>query len=73
VPTREIAEAMGRAFGLPVASIEPDDVAGHFGWIGTFFAMEMSATSAATQELLGWTPTGPTLIEDIDGGAYSGS
>jgi hypothetical protein len=31
----------------------------------------MAATSAATRELLGWAPTGPTLIKDIDAGAYS--
>jgi nucleoside-diphosphate-sugar epimerase len=71
VPTREIAEAIGAAFDLPVASIAPDDVASHFGWIGGFFGMDMSASSAATRELLGWTPTGPTLVEDIEGGAYS--
>ena len=71
VPTRDIAAAIGRAFGLPVTSIAPDDVAGHFGWIGTFFAMDLAATSHATRELLGWTPTGPTLIEDLDAGAYS--
>jgi len=71
VPTREIAEAIGRAFDLPVSSVNPEDVADHFGWIGAFFAMDLQATSAATQELLGWTPTGPTLIEDIDTGAYS--
>jgi len=70
VPTRDIAEAIGRSLGLPVASIAPDDVAGHFGWIGTFFAMDLAATSAATRELLGWAPTGPALIEDIDNGAY---
>jgi nucleoside-diphosphate-sugar epimerase len=71
VSTREIAEAIGRAFDLPVASIAADDVAGHFGWIGAFFGMEMTATSAATRELLGWVPEGPTLIEDLDAGAYS--
>ena len=71
VPTREIAEAIGRAFDLPVTPIAADDVADHFGWIGTYFAMDLAATSAATQELLGWTPTGPTLIEDLDTGAYS--
>jgi nucleoside-diphosphate-sugar epimerase len=70
VPTREIAEAIGRAFGLPVTSIAPDDVAGHFGWIGGFFGMDLAATSTATRELLGWTPTGPGLVEDIDAGAY---
>ncbi len=71
VPTREIAEAIGRAFGLPVASIAPDDVPGHFGWIGTFFGMDLAASSAVTRELLGWTPVGPTLIEDIDAGGYA--
>jgi nucleoside-diphosphate-sugar epimerase len=71
VPAREIAEAIGRAFSLPVASIAPDDVQGHFGWIGMFFGMDLTATSTVTQELLGWAPAGPALIEDIDAGAYS--
>lgn len=71
VPTREIAEAIGRTFDLPVTSIAADDVPDHFGWIGAFFAMDLTATSAVTQELLGWTPAGPTLIEDLDTGAYS--
>jgi nucleoside-diphosphate-sugar epimerase len=71
VPTRDIAEAIGRALGLPVTSIAPDDVQDHFGWIGTFFSMDLAATSAMTRELLGWAPTGPTLIDDIDAGGYS--
>ncbi|MFI7273769.1 SDR family oxidoreductase [Streptomyces sp. NPDC049879] len=71
VTTRAIAEAIGRAFDLPVASIAPDDVEGHFGWIGAFFGQDLSASSAATRELLDWTPTGPTLVEDIDAGAYA--
>ncbi|MGW5722012.1 SDR family oxidoreductase [Amycolatopsis sp. NPDC003865] len=72
VPTKEIAEAIGRAFDLPVKPVDPDDVAAHYGWIGGFFAMDLAATSTATRELLGWTPEGPTLIEDLDAGAYSG-
>ena len=71
IPTRDIASAIGRAFGLPVTSIAPDDVQGHFGWIGTFFGMDLAATAAVTQELLGWTPTGPALLDDIAAGAYS--
>lgn len=69
IPTREIAEAIGRAFDLPVASVA--DAREHFGWIGGFFAMDLRASSTVTQELLGWTPTGPTLFEDLDAGAYS--
>jgi nucleoside-diphosphate-sugar epimerase len=71
VSTRAIAEAIGRAFDLPVTSIAPDDVQSHFGWIGTFFGMDLAATSTVTRELLGWTPAGPTLIEDLGAGAYS--
>jgi nucleoside-diphosphate-sugar epimerase len=71
IPTRDIAEAIGRAFSLPVTSVAPDDVQGHFGWIGTFFGMDLAATSTVTWELLGWAPAGPTLIEDLDAGAYS--
>ncbi len=71
IPSREIAEAIGRAFDLPVMSIDPQDVQDHFGWIGAFFGMEMSATSSVTRELLDWRPTGPTLIEDLDAGAYA--
>ncbi len=71
VATRQIAEAIGHALGIPAASIAADDVQAHFGWIGGFFGMDIPASSIRTQELLGWTPTGPTLLEDLDAGAYS--
>lgn len=73
VPTHDIAAAIGRMLNVPVASIPSDDVRDHFGWIGTFFAMDRTATSTATRKLLDWTPTGPTLIEDLDTGAYATS
>lgn len=71
VSTKQTAEAIGRAFDLPVASIAPDQVNDHFGWIGRFFAMDLTATSFQTQELLGWAPIGPELITDLDAGAYA--
>ena len=70
IPSRVIAEAIGRSLGLPVASIPEDRVQEHFGWIARFFATDMAASSIWTQELLGWTPTGPGLIDDIDAGGY---
>ncbi|MEU6850373.1 SDR family oxidoreductase [Actinacidiphila alni] len=70
VSTREIAIAIGRAYDLPVASVAPDDVMDHFGWIGMFFGRDLSATSDLTRESLDWTPTGPTLLADLDAGAY---
>lgn len=70
VSSRAIAEAIGRGLDLPVASVAPEDAVEHFGFLGTFFAMDLSASSTITQELLGWTPTGPTLLEDLESGAY---
>lgn len=70
IPTREIAEAIGHAFDLPAVDIARDDVGEHFGWIGGFFSADMAASSVATQQLLGWTPVGPTLVDDLRGGAY---
>jgi nucleoside-diphosphate-sugar epimerase len=72
VATREIAEAIGARAGVPVASIDPDDAAAHFGWIGGFFGADLPASSAITRERFGWTPTHPTLLEDIASGAYDG-
>ena len=71
IPTREIAAAIGDALGLPATSIDPTDATAHFGFIGGFFGAEMSASSTATREMLGWEPTGPTLLEDIAAGAYA--
>jgi nucleoside-diphosphate-sugar epimerase len=71
VPTRAIAEALGEALGLPSTSVAPADAGGHFGWIGGFFAQDMPASSEATRRLLGWSPSGPTLLEDIAAGACS--
>lgn len=71
VPTRAIAEAIGHALDVPVTSIAPENVQAHFGWIGGFFGMDVPASSTRTQESLGWTPTGPTLLHDLAAGSYS--
>jgi len=70
VPTREIAEAIGRHLDVPVVSVAAEDVGEHFGWIGAFFGLDAPASSAFTRELLGWEPTQPGLIADIDEGHY---
>jgi nucleoside-diphosphate-sugar epimerase len=70
VPTKVIAEAIGRGLGLPVTSVAPEDAVEHFGFIGTFFAMDLASSSERTRARFGWEPTGPTLVEDIEAGAY---
>lgn len=70
IPSREIAQAIGDALGVPVTSVAPEDAVGHFGFIGMFFAMDLAASSDHTRRVVDWTPTGPGLLEDIKAGAY---
>lgn len=67
---RHIAEAIGRRLQLPTTSVSTEQATEHFGFLGPFIAMDIPASSAHTRELLGWEPTGPGLIDDIDAGAY---
>ncbi len=70
VPTQQIAEVIGRHLNLPVVSIAPEAASEHFGWMGAFFALDAPASSALTQQRLGWEPTHPGLIEDLEAGFY---
>ncbi|WP_186066274.1 SDR family oxidoreductase [Burkholderia gladioli] len=71
IRSREIAEVLGRGLKLPVVSIEPGEAAAHFGWMAMFVQLDMPASSALTQARLGWKPTGPTLIADLDEGKFA--
>src|SRR5580700_2860743 len=70
VPFREIAQAMGRHLDVPTASVAPADAVEHFAPLGHFVALDSPATAAATRELLGWEPTGPSLLEDLEQDHY---
>ena len=70
VPTRLIAEVIGRRLGIPVVSKSPEEAAGHFGWIAYFFGINGPASSTLTREQLGWQPAQPGLIADLEQSAH---
>ncbi|MBB5407725.1 nucleoside-diphosphate-sugar epimerase [Paraburkholderia sp. HC6.4b] len=70
VSAREIAEALGRGLKLPVVSIARGEAQAYFGWMAMFAALDMPASSAQTQAHLGWRPTGPTLLADLNEARY---
>ena len=70
VPARTIAEAVGRGLDIPVTSVDPDGAAEWFGFIGRFFGADCSASSTRTRQRLGWSPSGATLLEDLEAGPY---
>ncbi len=71
VALRDIAEVIGRGLQVPVVSLSPEEAAIHFGWLGAFIGRDLPASSALTQERLGWHPTGPGLIEDLEQMRYA--
>jgi nucleoside-diphosphate-sugar epimerase len=70
VPFRDIAAAIGKGLNLPLVGIAPDKAAEHFGWFANFAAIDVRVSSAKTQAELGWTVSGPTLLEDLEAGHY---
>jgi nucleoside-diphosphate-sugar epimerase len=70
VATRTIAEIIGRHLELPVVSIAPEAAGEHFGWMARFWGLDLPASSALTQERMGWTPTHVGLIGDLEEGHY---
>lgn len=54
---RDIAEVIGRRLNVPAVSKSPEEAAALFGFIGHVLAMDTLASSAQTQERLGWRPS----------------
>jgi nucleoside-diphosphate-sugar epimerase len=70
VPFQDIAGVIGRRLKVPVVGKSPEEAAGHFGWLSHFVSVDSPASSAQTQERLGWRATRPSLIADIDRPSY---
>jgi nucleoside-diphosphate-sugar epimerase len=68
---KAIAEAIGRGLKVPVISLKAEESQTHFGWLGMFAGQDMPSSSAITRDKLGWKPTGPGLIADLDGMDYA--
>ena len=67
VTAKAIAEAIGRGLKIPAVSLSPEEAAAHFGWMAFFAGLDMPASSALTQQRLGWHPTQKVgMIEDLD-------
>jgi nucleoside-diphosphate-sugar epimerase len=66
VTLREIAERIGRGLKVPVVSVAADRATEHFGWLAFFAGHDLRASSTKTREQLGWSPTGPDLLSDLE-------
>jgi nucleoside-diphosphate-sugar epimerase len=70
VPFKDIAGVIGRRLNVPVVSKSPEQAADYFTWLSRFVSVDAPASSAQTQERLGWRATRPSLIADLDRPSY---
>ena len=70
VPIRDVAEVIGRHLNVPAASIPADRAVEQFSWLAHFLGVDGPCSSTVTRELLGWQPTHPGLLADLDEGHY---
>jgi nucleoside-diphosphate-sugar epimerase len=72
VTLRSIAETIARGLGLPAVSLTPDAAAAHFAspFMAAVYGIDAPVSDSCTQELLGWSPTHPTLLDDLEHGDY---
>lgn len=70
IPFRDIAGVIGRRLNLPVIARSPEQAAEHFGWFAHFAAIDNRASSQQTRDALGWHPTQPGLLTDLDRPEY---
>ena len=67
VAVRDIADAIGNHLNVPATSQPPQDFRPP---LFPLLGLDMPASSTLTQQLLGWKPTHPGLIDDINQGHY---
>jgi nucleoside-diphosphate-sugar epimerase len=70
VPMRQVIDVIGRVLNVPVVSISKEEAGDYYGPLAMFAGLDMPASSALTQQRLGWTPTGSGLIADIGQPGY---
>ncbi|CAM5444946.1 hypothetical protein GCM10010329_50990 [Streptomyces spiroverticillatus] len=67
VTMKGIAQTIVRGPDLPQASLPPSQAAGHCvsPFMAKVYGFDAPVCSTHTQELLGWLPARPTLLEDL--------
>lgn len=66
VPFLDIAAAVSAVLDVPLVSLPHNEAESHFGWLSMYIGKHGAATSDWTKVRLGWEPTGPSLIADLN-------
>ncbi|KAI5475732.1 hypothetical protein MNV49_000894 [Pseudohyphozyma bogoriensis] len=65
-----IAETIAKKLGVPTQSLTPEEGRERFGFLAMIMGMDSKVLSEKTQKELGWKPSGPGLLEDLERDEY---
>jgi nucleoside-diphosphate-sugar epimerase len=70
IPRKLIAETIAGKLGVEARSISADEAPQYLGFLADFAALDNPTSNHKTRRLLGWEPTHPGWIEDVETGHY---
>lgn len=70
IPRRVIAETIAARLGVEARSIPADEARRYLGFLADFAGLDNPTSNDKTRALLGWEPTHPGWVEDLQTGHY---
>lgn len=70
VRLKDVAVALGKSLQIPAVSKPLDEAQQYFGFMAFALHEDNPTSSERTRTELGWIPTHPTLLEDIEAGLF---
>ena len=70
IPFRVIAETIAGKLGIEAKSIAQEEAPQYLGFLAGFAGMDNPVTNDQTRLVLGWEPTHPGWVEDVETGHY---
>ncbi|MCU4182748.1 SDR family oxidoreductase [Acidiferrimicrobium sp. IK] len=72
IPFKVIAETIAGALGVETKSVALDEAPQYLGFLAGFAHLHNPVTNDKTRQALGWEPTHPGWVEDVQTGHYIG-
>ena len=72
IPRKVIAETIAGKLGVGTKSVTDEEAPQYLGFLAAFAGLDNPTSNDETRHLLGWEPTHPGWIEDVENGHYFG-
>ena len=71
IPLKDIMTVIGKRLNLPVQGVSVEEATASLGWMAALMNIDDPISSEKTQQQLGWKPTQPGLLADMEANYFS--